>query len=109
MQEIHGTGGNRDSILERHTQAFMCTGQGKAETPWESGSDLTAVLGGYPGKTGGDCGLLWGKDIGSKGLRNNHQHELLWGAILEKSPPPPASGLRSPGPAIIRVGTQPHP
>ena len=53
VQELHGTGGNGDSILERHTQGFMCTGsQGKAETPQESGSDLTAVLGGSPGKTG---------------------------------------------------------
>ena len=33
-QECHGTGGNKEPILERHTQIFMCTGsQGKAETP----------------------------------------------------------------------------
>ena len=38
-----------------------------------SGSDLTAVLGGSPGKTEGDCGSLLGKDIGDKGLGNNHQ------------------------------------
>ena len=29
--------------------------------------DLTAVLGGSPGKTG-ECGLLWGKGIGGKAL-----------------------------------------
>ena len=46
-------GGNMDSTLKRHTQAFMCAGsQGKAETPKESGSDLTAVLGGSSMKTG---------------------------------------------------------
>ena len=57
VQELHGTGGNGDNILERHTQAFMCTGsQGKAETPKESGLELIAVLGGSHGKTGGDCG-----------------------------------------------------
>ena len=56
VQEIHGTGENRDSILERHTQVLMCTGsQGKAEALWEFGSDLTAVLG-RSGKTGGDFG-----------------------------------------------------
>ena len=45
-QELHGTGANRDHILERHTQAFMCTGpQGKSEAPKESGPGLTAVLG----------------------------------------------------------------
>ena len=32
VQELHGTGGNRNPILERCAQAFMCTGsQGKAE------------------------------------------------------------------------------
>ena len=63
------TGGNGDPILERYTQFFMCTGsQGKAETPLESGLDLTAVLEASPGKTGGDYGSLWGKNIGGKGL-----------------------------------------
>ena len=77
-QEQHGTGGNRDLILKRHRQDFTCTGsQGKAETSWECGSGLTAVLGGSPGKTGGDCGSLWGKDTGGKGLRNIHQHVFL--------------------------------
>ena len=34
VQEIHGPGRNGDSTLERHTQAFTCTGfQGKADTP----------------------------------------------------------------------------
>ena len=34
VQELYGTGGSRDPILERYTQAFMYTGsQGKAETP----------------------------------------------------------------------------
>lgn len=33
-QELHGTGGNGDPILKRHTQTFMCTGsQGKAKSP----------------------------------------------------------------------------
>ena len=77
-QELHRTGGNRNPILERCTQAFMCTGsQGKAETPLKSGSDLTAVLGRSPGKTGGDFSSLQGKDIGGKGLGNNHQHMFL--------------------------------
>ena len=71
VQELHGTGGKGDPILERCKQAFMCTGsQGKAEAPQESGLNLTAVLGGSPGKTGGDCGLLWGKDTGGKALGN---------------------------------------
>ena len=47
-QALHRTGRNRDPILERHTQNFMCTGsQGKSKVPKESGSDLTTVPGGY--------------------------------------------------------------
>ena len=66
-QELQGTRGNGDPILERCTQAFMCTGsQGKAEAPQESELDLTADFGRSPGKTGADCGSLWGKDIGGK-------------------------------------------
>ena len=34
VQELHGTGGNGDPILKRHTQTFTCTGsQGKAKSP----------------------------------------------------------------------------
>ena len=52
-QEPHGTGGNGDPILKRRTQTFMCTGsQGKAKSPWECGSNLTAVLGDILGKQG---------------------------------------------------------
>ena len=79
--------GETDTILKRHTQVFMCTGsQVKAETLWESVSDLTAVLGGSPGKTGGDCGTLSGEGIGSKALGNIQQQCLsLEVAILGKS------------------------
>ena len=53
IQELHRTGGNRDPILKRCTQTFMCTeSQGKEKSPRESGSKLTAVLRGHPGKTG---------------------------------------------------------
>ena len=65
-QEINGTAGNGDPALERCTQTFTCTGsQSKAKSPQESGSDLTTVLGGYPGKTGVDCGL-WGRALEAK-------------------------------------------
>ena len=53
VQELHRSGGNGDSTLERHKQASTCTGsQSKAETPKESGSDLPAVLGDLLGKQG---------------------------------------------------------
>ena len=87
-QELHSTRGNGDTTLERHTQAFMSTGsQGKAGTPQQSGSDLPGDLGGSPGKTGGGCGSRWGKDIGSRGLRNKHWHDPLKVALLEKPGP----------------------
>ena len=61
------------------TQTFKCTGsQGKAKPPQEFGWDVTAILGGSLGKSGGDCGSLWAKDIGGKVLRNIHQYALLW-------------------------------
>ena len=51
VQELHGTEGNGDQILERSTQNFAYSGsQGKAGSPWESGSYLAMVLGGPPGK-----------------------------------------------------------
>ena len=50
-QELHGTGRNKDPILERHTQDFMCTvSQGKSEMPKVSELDLTAGLGDLLGK-----------------------------------------------------------
>lgn len=65
VQQLYRTWRNGDSTLERRTQAFMGSGsQGKAEILKEHGSDLPAVLEGSPGKTGCDCGLLWGKDTG---------------------------------------------
>ena len=69
----------------------MCTGsQVKAETLWESVSDLTAVLGGSPGKTGGDCGTLSGEGIGSKALGNiQPPYVCLWRwPFLEYLAPP---------------------
>ena len=89
VQEFHRTGENRDPILEWHTQVFMCMGSwGKAEAPYETGSDLTTVLGGSPGKTGGHCGLLWGKDIGGKAFGNNHDLFLWRWPFWENLAPP---------------------
>ena len=66
-QELHGTGGNGDPILKRHTQIFMCTGsKGKAKYPWESGSNLTAVLGGHHGKTGVNVAFCEGRTLKEK-------------------------------------------
>ena len=62
-QELHGTGGNGDPILKRHT----CTGsQGKAKSPYESGSNLTAVPGGHPGKTGVNVACCEGGTLKAK-------------------------------------------
>ena len=67
MQELHRTGGNGDPILKRHTQTFTCTGsQGKEKSPWESGSNLTAVLGGLPGKTGVNVACCEGRTSEAK-------------------------------------------
>ena len=89
VQELHGTGGNGDSILKRYTQTFTCTvSQGKAKSPWEAGSNLTVVLGPHPGKTGVNGACREGKDIEGKALGNIQQPcPSLEVAILEKSGP----------------------
>ena len=67
VQELHRTGGNGDPILKRRTQTFTCTGsQGKAKSPRESGSNLTAVLGGHPGKTGVNVACCEGRTLKAK-------------------------------------------
>ena len=67
VQELHRTGGNRDPILKRRTQTFTCTeSQGKAKSSWESGSNLTAVLGGPSGKTGVNVACSGGRTLEAK-------------------------------------------
>ena len=74
----------------------MYTGsQDKAETPREFGSDLTAVLGGSPGKTGGECGLLWGKGIEGKSLGNIHQCVFLYKWPFGENLAPPISAEKT--------------
>ena len=59
---VHGIGGNGDPNIKRHTQTFTCTGsQGKAKSPQESGSNLTPVIRGPPGKTGVSVACCGGK------------------------------------------------
>ena len=66
-QELHRTGGNGDPILKRGTQTFTCTeSQGKAKSPRESGSNLTAVLGGHPEKTGVNVACHEGRTLKAK-------------------------------------------
>ena len=57
---------------------------------------------------GGDCELLWGKDIGGKALGSIHQPVLLWRWPSWKNLVHP-SARRSPRPNNKPVGTQPHP
>ena len=57
----------------------------------------------------GECGLLRGRDIGNKALRNIQQHAFLWRvAILAKSGPT-SQCWEAPGQTAIQVGSQPHP
>ena len=66
-QGLHGTGVNGGPILKRHTQTFTCTeSQGKAKSPRESGSNLTAVLGGHPGKIGVNVACCEGGTLKAK-------------------------------------------
>ena len=52
-QDLNRTGGKGDIILKRHTQTFTYTAsQGKAKSPRETESNLTAVLENILGKQG---------------------------------------------------------
>ena len=96
VQELHRTGGNGDPILKRSTQTFTCTeSQCKAKSPRESGSNLTAVLGGHPGKTGVNVACCEGRTLEEKllGIFSGLSLEV---AILGKSGPTHQSALRSP-------------
>ena len=96
-QEFHGTGGNGDPILKRCTQTFTCTeSQGKAKSPRESGSNLTAVLGGHPGKKGVNVACCEGRTLKAKLLGIFNSCLSLEVAILGKSGPTHQSVLRNP-------------
>ena len=97
-QELHGTGGNGDPILKRRTQTFTCTeSQGKAKSPRESGSNLTAVLGGHPGKTGVNVACCEGRTLKAKlsGIFSSSAFLWRW-PFWENLAPPVSQLLRSP-------------
>ena len=96
-QELHGTGGNGDPILKRCTQTFTSTeSQGKAKSPRESGSSLTTVLGGHPGKIGVNLAWCGGGTLKAKLSGIFSSCLSLKVAILGKSGLTHQSVLRSP-------------
>ena len=91
-QKLHGTGGNGDPILKRHTWTFTCTGsQGKAKSPWESGSNLTTVLGGHPGKTGVNMACCEGRTLKAKLSGIFSSSAFLWKWPFGENLAPPIS------------------
>ena len=95
-QELLGTGGNGDPILKRRTWTFTCPGsQGRARSPWKSGSNLTTVLGGHPGKTGVNVACCERRTLKAKLLGIFSSHAFLWRWPFWENLAPP-SVLRSP-------------
>ena len=97
-QELHKTGGNRDPILKRHTQTFTCTeSQGKAKSPRESESNLTAVLGRHPQKTGVNMACYEGRTLEAKlsGIFSSSAFLWRW-PFWENLATPVCQLLRSP-------------
>ena len=63
VQELHRTGGDRDSTLRGCTRDFTCIGtQHKAVAPQKPGLHLPVGAGGSPGVVGVNCGSLWGQE-----------------------------------------------
>ena len=96
-QELHGTEGNGDSILVRHSPCAL--GSRQSGDSRNLGDDLTVVLGGSSEKQGlgSGYGLLWRKEIGGRVLWNNYKHVFLQRWHFGKIWPHP-SGLISPRP-----------
>ena len=91
-QELHGTGGNGDPILKRRTQTFTCTGsQGRARSPQEPRSNLTAVLGGHPGKTGVNVACCEGRTLKAKLSGIFSSSAFLWRWPFWENLAPPVS------------------
>ena len=67
VQELHRTGKNGVPILKRPIQTFTYNGsKSKAKSPMESGSNLTAALGGHPGNTGVNVACCEGRTLKAK-------------------------------------------
>ena len=95
-QELYRTEGNRDHILKSCTQAFAFTGsQGKAGSLWESELDLTAVLGGPPGKAGVNVAYCGVRTLEAKLLGILISESFSGDGHFRKTWPHP-SALRSP-------------
>ena len=98
VQELHRTGGNGDPILKRCTRTFTCTGsQGKAKSPWESGSNLTAVLAGHPGKTGVNVACCEGRTLEAKLSGIFSSGAFLWRWPFWENLAPPISTEKAQG------------
>ena len=98
MQELQRTGGNGDTILKRRTQTFTCTGsQDKAKSPWESESNLTALLGGHPGKTGVNMACCEGRTLEAKLLGIFSSMPFSGGGHFGKNLVPPVSAEKPQG------------
>jgi len=88
VQELHRTGENGDPILKRCKQTSTCTrSQGRARSPQEPRSNLTAVLGGHHGKTGVNVACCEGRTLKAKLSGIFSSCLSLEGAILGKSGP----------------------
>ena len=76
VQKLHKTGGNRDSGLGGYTQVSCALGPRAKQRLHVNLSQIYLQVSEYfLGKQGGSCDLLWGKDIGGRGFRNDHWHE----------------------------------
>ena len=110
VQELHRTGGNGDPILKRCTQTFTCTeSQGKAKSPRESGSNLTAVLGGHPGKTGVNVACCEGRTLKVKLSEYSAAVPFSGGGHLGKIWPYPSAAEKPQGKQQPRWDHSPTP
>ena len=92
-----GLGETETPFVKAHTDFHMHWVPGQSKVSIGIWVRLTAVLGGPPGKTGGECVLLWGKGTGGKTLGNIHQHAFLWKWPFWENVAPPISAKKPQG------------
>ena len=77
-QELHRTGGNETPFLKGTHRLSRALGSRAKQSLQRNlvKPDCSSWRTSWENR--GECGLLWGKDIGSKALRNIQQHAFLW-------------------------------
>ena len=101
--------GGMGTPFVKGTHRLSCTlGPRAKQSLYESGSKLTSFWW-TSWENSSECGLWWGKDIGSKALGNIHQCAFLWRWPFGENLAPPNSTEKPQAKQKSRWGLSPTP